>query len=179
MDALKNQHSSTKQFVYFANPDELKSCKADIIPILLLPSSYIAHNLNFINCFLNNTPPKQQTFCLHWSPQRIHSKAFSQDVLEISTTYFTQSGEEHTKNYFMPVPMLFSMLNISIPYGSILRNDDLPKDSSTTARDLASERAELYNKVLGEYCATHKIAFHKLQHLRKKDVAYIRAMRKL
>ena len=176
---MGNLHSSTKQFVYFTNLDDLKNCKDDIIPILLTTSSYSAHNLNFVTCFLNNTPPKQQQFILHWGNKRIPNEACRQDVFEIVTTYYTQRGEEHEKRYFIPAVVLFTILNISIPYDSMLNDNEGPKDPCITSGELAIERSKIYNQLLGKYCMRHQIAFHPLDYLRKKDTSYIMKMRKL
>lgn len=177
MSATQNLHTSKKQFRYFSSAEELKSCTDDVIPILIRPDAYFINNLNFVACFLNNSPLKKQYLILHWGSKRIPNEAFRQDVFEITTTYVTHSGDEHEEHYFIPAPILFAIFNITIPHGCLLRNEEQPIDSSLNAKDLAIARAEVYNTLICEYCKEHGISHHPLDKLKRKNNAYITTMR--
>lgn len=175
---IKNQQSSRKQIVYFSDSTKRNNCPYDVIQLLLPATRYCAHDLNFISCFLNNTPPKKQKFILHWSSNRVPYRAFSQDVLEIVTVHFSLDGTEHEANYVIPVPVLFEVLGISLDTipRSLLYEDTI-RDHNISTEDMAYNRAHSYNKILGKYCNQHGIAFHPLDSLVKKDNKYMDQIR--
>jgi len=175
---FKNQQSSRKQIVYFSDSTKRNNCPYDVIRLLLPATPYCAHDLNFISCFLNNTPPKKQKFILHWSSNRVPYNAFSQDVLEIVTVHFSSDGEEHEANYVIPVPVLLEALGI--PLDTIPRSllyEDTIRDTDVSTEDMAYDRADAYNKILGKYCEKHGIAFHPLEELKKKNNKYMQQIR--
>lgn len=175
---FRNQQSSRKQIVYFTDPQKRNDCPYDVLRLLLPSSPYRAHNLNFVSCFLNNTPPKKQKFILHWSTNRIPYKAFCQDVLEIVTVHYSHDGKENDANYVIPVPVLLEILGIPLnTLPSFLMCQDTVRDNWISTEDMASERAEAYNKILGKYCDTHGISFHPLDELVKKNNKYMQQMR--
>lgn len=176
----KGSQKTSKQLVYFMTQSEFDACKDDVIKILLPSGKYCAHNLNFLNCFLNNTPPKEQQFILHWSRNRIPLKAVKQDVLEIVTVQLEKDGGEHEVSYLIPVPVLFEILGISLNKlpTSLLDTEERPRDPWVdTWAELAAEREAAYNAVLERYCRKNGISFHHIQRCVKKDSAYMKAMR--
>lgn len=163
--------------LFFSDAEKMKACNDDVIRVLLPKSPYYVHNLNFVTRFLDNNPPKEQTFNLHWSTGRVQSKAFYLDVFEIKTCYFSvETDEEHYVSYVIPVPVLFTMLGIPVP--TVLTScDEFSRDPWANSRDLAFERADIYNCILKEYCDYYGISFHPLDNLIKKDTKYMQRMR--
>ena len=162
----RGSQKTGKQLVYFMTKDEFDACQDDVIRILLPTGKYCAHDLNFLNCFLNNTPPKAQKFLLHWCKQRDPQKAVMQDVLEIITVQLTQDDGEREVKYLIPVHVLLNMLGIHQSelhlnrYHSEERSRDIWDNNY---EDMAAEREQAYNRVLEEYCRMHDIAFHCIQ----------------
>ena len=176
----RGSQQTSKQLVFFKTKEEFDACHDDVIRILLPTGKYCAHNLNFLNCFLNNTPPKEQKFLLHWSKHRNPQKAVYLDVLEIITVQLTEDDGEREVKYLIPVPVLFSMLGI--PLSSLRLNRYHAEERSrdmfeNNYEDMAEEREQAYNKVLEEYCQAHDIAFHCIQKRVKKDNKYMKEMR--
>jgi len=176
---MEGSQKISKQLVFFMTKAEFDACTDDVIKILLPTGRYCAHNLNFVNCFLNNTPPKEQKFILHWSKNRIPKKAVMQDVLEIRTVQLTEEFGEHEVNYLIPVPVLLEILGIPLSDlpRSLMEDEDRTRDQWETWEDMAAEREEAYNKILGRYCRKHGIAFHRIQQSLKKDNKYMREQR--
>jgi len=170
---------TSKQLMYFMTKGEFDVCRDDVIKLLIPTGRYCAHNLNFVNCFLNNTPPKEQQFILHWSKNRVPRKAVMQDVLEIITVQQTEDGGEHEVNYLIPVPVLLEILGIPLNKlpRNLLEDEDRSRDQWDTWEDMAAEREEAYNKLLEHYCSEHEITFHRIQKRVKKDNKYMRDMR--
>lgn len=172
MEYRGNQRTG-KQLVYFTDRVAMGECVDDVIKILIPSGKYAAQNLNFVNCFLNNTPPKSQKFILHWGASRSQAKGFKQDVFEILTVHLTKDGGIKDVSYVIPAPVLFDVLGLDIGL--------LPADwfrertgKSTvwgTAKDFADERRRMYNEVLGAYCQDNGITFHDLDDCVKKKVA--------
>ena len=164
-----------KQLVFFTDRAVREKCQEDVIKILIPTGKYCAHDLNFVNCFLNNTPPVAQRFILHWGNSHSQWKGFKQDVFEIITEQPTKDGEGKTVHYLIPVPVLFDALGLS--------NTLLPKEwfDENDSRDLweamVDERVTVYNDILGKYCHENGIKFHNLQGCVKKKTAYMRAVR--
>lgn len=174
----RGSQKTGKQLVFFRDKEEFDVCNDDVIKILLPVGKYCAHNLNFLNCFLNNTPPKEQQFILHWSRNRVPRKAFMQDVLEIITVQLTKDGGEREVHYLIPVPVLFEILGISLsklPH-DMLVDETYPRDPWESCEDAAMEREAAYNKVFGAYCQENGITFHCIQRRVKRNRAYMKQM---
>ena len=167
-----------KQLLYFTDRAAMEACADDVIKILIPTGKYCAHDLNFVNCFLNNTPPKAQQFILHWGSCRNQHKGFRQDVFEIITVQLTRDGGEREVHYLIPVPVLFETLGLTL---AALPNHWFEEYDGRaccpTHKELAGERMCVYNEILGEYCKKHDIAFHNLQGCVKKKTSYMKSTR--
>ena len=175
----RGSQKTGKQLCYFTTMTEFEACNDDVIKILLPSGKYRDHNLNFLNCFLNNTPVKEQQFILHWSKNRVPRKAVMQDVLEIITVQLLKDGSEREVNYLIPVPVLFEMLGISLSKlpCDLLEDEARSRDLWDNPEDMAAERERAYNNVLARYCRKHDITFHCIQKSVKKDNKYMKMMR--
>ena len=164
-----------KQLVFFTDRTVMEACQEDVIKILIPTGKYCAHDLNFVNCFLNNTPPVAQRFVLHWGNSHSQWKGFKQDVFEIITEQLTKEGKGKKVHYLIPVPVLFTVLGLS---HSLLPMEWLEENESRDLwESMVDERVMVYNEVLGNYCRENGIKFHNLQECVKKKAAYMRAMR--
>jgi len=167
-----------KQLMYFTDREAMLKCTDDVIKILLpVSSKYCAHNLNFVNCFLNNTPPKEQKFILHWGGCRNQLKGFRQDVFEIITVQLTKDGGEREVNYLIPAPVLFEILGLPTTLFSDYDEDMARRYSMESYKSLALDRMSAYNLILQEYCQNNGIEFHDLEGAVKKRSSYMKAMR--
>lgn len=169
----KGNQRTGKQLVYFTDRVAMSNCKDDVTKILIPSGKYAAQNLNFVNCFLNNTPPKDQRFILHWGASRSQEKGFKQDVFEILTVHLVKGGGVKEVSYVIPVPVLFDVLGLSTELlpGEWFRERDGKSSYWGTAKDFAEERRCKYNEVLSAYCTENGIAFHNLDDCVKKKLA--------
>lgn len=182
MESRCNQFTS-KRIVYFGDKNSALQCTDDVVKICLQNTKYCAHNLNFINCFLNNTPASKQKFILHWGSSKKQYLGFKQDVFEIETVSLTKCGE-HEAHYLIPAPVLFDMLCIPHTFlpcdwvdGDEMMERGECRDSNDTNKSLAVERMNAYNAILSAYCKCHGISFHSIEEFKRKNVNYMNSMR--
>lgn len=175
----RGMQNVSKQVVYFSDKAAMEACNDNVIKVLVPNSKYCAHNLNFVNCFLNNTPPKAQQFILHWGGSHNQYKGFRQDVFEIITVQLTEGNDDREVHYLIPVPVLFEMLGLEIRklVPDYWFEECDPRDLWESNKNLAFERVHKYNEILGAYCEKHDIAFHELQAMIRKKSSYMKSMR--
>lgn len=175
----RGSQKTGKQLCYFTTKAEFEACNDDVIKILLPTGKYRDHDLNFLNCFLNNTPPKEQQFILHWSKSRVPHKAVLHDVFEIATVQLLKDGSERETNYLIPVPVLFEMLGISLTElpRDLLEDEIRSRDLWDNPEDMALDRESAYNNVLLRYCTKNDITFHCIDKRVKKSREYMQQMR--
>lgn len=174
----RTMQSSRKQIVFFSDPSKRDACPYDVIKLLLPSSIYCAHDLNFVNCFLNNTPPKKQKLIFHWSNNKVPYKAFRQDVLEVVTTHYLRDGEECHENYVIPVPVLFEILGIKLEnLPKYLMVEEPIKSDWDTVEEMVWQRENTYNTILSKYCAKYGVEFHPFDKVVKKNNTYMKKIR--
>lgn len=176
----KGTQRTGKQLVYFTDRASMVECTDDVIKILLpIGSKYCAHNMNFMNCFLNNTPPTKQQFILHWAGSHNQYEGFKQDVFEIITVQLTKDGGEREVHYVMPIPVFFQILNL--PMGLLPQEwfdeEDGRREPLGSHKQLAEERRYVYNDILRRFCKKHDVTFHDLDGAVKKKSSYMRQLR--